>query len=96
MKEPKATTVNQNHDQLLKKIGRKLARKRKELGYKNSDAFAYDKELNRSQYGKYEAGSQNLRFSSLVKIINALGLTMEEFFTEGLDAKIEQKKNIVR
>jgi hypothetical protein len=23
------------------------------LGYKNSDTFAYDKELNRYQYGKY-------------------------------------------
>ena len=77
--------INQNPNQLLKKIGKKLARRRKELGYKNSDTFAYDKELNRSQYGKYEAGSQNLRFSSLVKIINALGTTVEDFFSEGLD-----------
>jgi hypothetical protein len=77
--------INQNPNQLLKKIGNKLARKRKELGYKNSDTFAYDKELNRSQYGKYEAGSQNLRFSSLVKIINAQGTTVEDFFSEGLD-----------
>jgi transcriptional regulator with XRE-family HTH domain len=92
MKEPKANKVKQNHDQVLKKIGMKLARKRKELGYKNSDAFAYDKDLNRSQYGKYEAGSQNLRFSSLLKIINAMDLTIEEFFGEGLDSKVEHKK----
>jgi len=37
MKEPEATKVKQNHDQVLKKIGKKLARKRKELGYRNSD-----------------------------------------------------------
>jgi len=92
MKEPKANTVNQKPNELLKKIGIKLARRRKELGYKNSDTFAYDKDLNRSQYGKYEAGSQNLRFSSLVKIINALGLTIEEFFGKGMDSQVEHRK----
>jgi transcriptional regulator with XRE-family HTH domain len=92
MKEPEATKVKQNHDQVLKKIGKKLAQKRKELGNRNSDAFAYDKDVNRSQYGKYETGSQNLRFSSLLKIINAMDLTIEEFFGEGLDSKVEYKK----
>jgi helix-turn-helix protein len=92
MKEQRENTVNQKPNELLKKIGIKLARRRKELGYKNSDTFAYDKDLNRSQYGKYEAGSQNLRFSSLVKIINALGLTIEEFFGEGLDSRVEHRK----
>lgn len=96
MKEPEATRVKQNHDQVLKKIGKKLARIRKELGYRNSDAFAYDKDLNRSQYGKYEAGSENLQFSSLLKIINAMDLTIEEFFREGLDSKSENKKHIGR
>ena len=36
MKEPEATKAKQNHDQVLKKIGKKLARKRKEFGYRNS------------------------------------------------------------
>ena len=85
MAKQSGSNINQNPNQLLKKIGNKLARKRKELGYKNSDTFAYDKGLNRSQYGKYEAGSQNLRFSSLVKIINAQGTTVEDFFGQGLD-----------
>ncbi|SRR5258706_6481224 len=88
MKEPKANTVNQKPNELLKKIGIKLARRRKELGYKNCDAFAYDKDLNRSQYGKYEAGSQNLRFSSLVKTVNALGLTIEDFFGDGFESNL--------
>jgi transcriptional regulator with XRE-family HTH domain len=87
MKEPKRKTVNQNYNELLKKIGNKLARRRKKLGFKNSDDFAYEKDLNRSQYGKYEAGSQNLRFNSLVKIVNAMGLTIEDFFRDGLDEK---------
>jgi hypothetical protein len=92
MKEQKANTVNQKPRELLKKIGLKFARRRKELGFTNSDVFTYDKDLDRSQYGKYEAGSEDLRFTTLVKVINALGLTIEEFFGEGLDSGAEHKK----
>jgi predicted transcriptional regulator len=65
----------------LRKIGVKLMKRRKELGYKNSDDFAYDSGLNRSQYGKYEAGSQDMRMSTLIRTITLLGLTLEEFFS---------------
>jgi transcriptional regulator with XRE-family HTH domain len=72
----------QDSDELLKSIGLKLKKRRKELGYGNSDDFAYDAEINRSQYGKYEAGSSDIRFSTLVRIVNSLGLTIEEFFRD--------------
>jgi transcriptional regulator with XRE-family HTH domain len=86
MKEKKVNAVTQDPDELLKKIGTKLARKRKEIGYTNGDDFAYDnKGINRSQYGKYEAGSEDMRISSLLKTVNALGMTIEEFFGEGFD-----------
>jgi transcriptional regulator with XRE-family HTH domain len=85
MKVKKAASVNQNPEDLIKKIGRKMARLRKEMGYSNADDFSYDKGLNRAQYGKYEAGSQDLRMSTLTTIINKFGLTVEEFFGEGLD-----------
>ncbi|MEJ8802135.1 helix-turn-helix domain-containing protein [Pontibacter sp. H249] len=64
----------------LKKIGAKLTRLRKERGYTNSDSFSYDNNINRSQYGKYEAGSEDMRISSLVKVLNIYGLTLEDFF----------------
>ena len=78
----KTESVNQDSAELLKVIGRKLIKKRKELGYKNGDDFAYDSGINRSQYGKYEAGSQDMRLSTLVKTVNSLGFTIEEFFSE--------------
>lgn len=78
------SVVNQDSGELQRKIGLKLKRVRKELGYSNSDLFAYEKGLNRAQYGKYEAGSQDMRLSSLAKIINAMGLTFEEFFENSL------------
>ena len=81
----KKENVAQAPKETLKKIGRKLTRLRKASGYKNSDDFAYDHEINRSQYGKYEAGVKDMRISSLMKTVNALGITIEEFFKDGLD-----------
>jgi transcriptional regulator with XRE-family HTH domain len=78
----KAAAINQDPKEFLKKVGAKMKRLRKEMGYENSDDFAYDNGINRSQYGKYEAGSQDMRVSSLVKAVNGLGMTMEEFFAD--------------
>lgn len=79
------SVVEQDSIELQKKIGLKLKKIRKELGYSNSDVFAYDKGLNRAQYGKYEAGSQDMRLSSLTRIVNTMGFTLEEFMANGLD-----------
>jgi transcriptional regulator with XRE-family HTH domain len=83
----KASQINEDVDEVLKKMGAKMKKLRKDLGYENSDDFAYDSGINRSQYGKYEAGSQDMRISSLIKAINSLGLTMEDFFKGGLEEK---------
>lgn len=77
-------TVNQDPKEVLSRIGKKMAGLRKKLGYTNSDSFAYDKGINRAQYGKYEAGSQDMRISTLVKVANKLGLTIEDFFAQKL------------
>lgn len=64
----------------LKKIGDRLKKIRKEKGYSSPDKFAYEHGINRSQYGKYEAGSEDLRISSLIKVLQKLGLSLEAFF----------------
>jgi len=66
----------------LKKIGERLKKIRKDKGYSSPDKFAYEHDINRSQYGKYEAGSEDFRLSSLIKVLNKLGMTLEEFFKE--------------
>jgi hypothetical protein len=76
VQDPKAT---------FKKIGKKLVGLRKAAGYNNSDDFAYDHDINRSQYGKYEAGAKDMRISSLLKTVNAFGLTLEEFFKDEIE-----------
>lgn len=66
----------------------KLAARFKELriqqGYSNYENFAYKHNLPRAQYGRYEKG-EDLRYSSLIKVVKAFGLTMSEFFSEGFD-----------
>jgi len=59
---------------------------RKAKGYSNPDKFAYEHNLNRSQYGKYEAGSTNIAIRTLVDILNNLDVNLQEFFNEEYDA----------
>ena len=68
----------------LENLGKRLKKLRKAKGYGNYEQFAYENNIPRAQYGRYEKGN-DLRFSSLVKVVRALGVTMEEFFGEGFN-----------
>lgn len=63
----------------LKKIGDRLKFFRKNAGYSNYEYFAYENNISRPQYGKYEAGA-NIQLNTLYKILRALKVTPEEFF----------------
>ncbi len=75
-------------DEFTKEELAKLAARIKSLriakGYSNYENFAYEHGIPRAQYGRYEKG-EDLRYSSLLKVVKALGLTMGEFFGEGFD-----------
>lgn len=68
----------------LEKLGKRIRELRIKKGYTNYEYFAYEHDIPRSQYGRYETG-KDIRYSSLVKVIKALGMTQEEFFSEGFD-----------
>ncbi|MGE0077499.1 MAG: helix-turn-helix domain-containing protein [Bacteroidales bacterium] len=68
----------------LEKLAKRIKSLRIKKGYSNYETFAYDNDLPRAQYGRYEQG-QDLRYTSLIKVVKALGVTMEEFFSEGFD-----------
>jgi transcriptional regulator with XRE-family HTH domain len=65
---------------LLSSIGKKLQDVRKEKGYKNYETFAFENEIPRTQYGRYERG-QDLKVSSLLKVLHALDIPASEFFS---------------
>lgn len=71
--------------QQLKNLGNRLRELRIERGFTNYEQFAFEHNLPRAQYGRYEKG-QDLRFSSLVKVLKALDISLEDFFKVGFDS----------
>lgn len=74
----------------LKKLGQRIKSLRIQKGYSSYEYFAYEHNISRAQFGRYERG-EDLRFSTLAKIISAFDMTFEEFFSEGFSDNIEQK-----
>lgn len=88
----KATLGHFDHDDFLEKIGKRIKTLRKKNGFKSYESFAYDIEISRSSMAKFEAGKfDDLRFRTLLKIIDGLEVTPLEFFQEVLKS-IEYKK----
>ena len=78
---------NFSKEEVLKKLGKRIKEIRIAQGFSSYEYFAYEKNISRAQYGRYEKG-EDLRFSTLAKIIHAFGMTMEEFFGEGFEEYI--------
>lgn len=68
----------------LAKLGKRIRALRKAKGYKNFEHFAYEFGFSRAQFARYEKG-EDLRYSSLLRVIRALDMTAEEFFGEGFE-----------
>jgi transcriptional regulator with XRE-family HTH domain len=69
------------HQQLVN-LGKRIKELRIQKGYTNYEHFAYEIGVSRSQYGKYETG-HNLTFLTLLKILEGLEVSLQEFFEEG-------------
>ena len=73
----KATLGHFNHDEFLNKMGN---------GFNSAELFAYDIEVSRVGMSKYETSTfEDIRMRTLLKIIDGLGMTPKEFFSEGFD-----------
>lgn len=68
--------------QQLDNLGARFRQLRKEQGYTNYEQFAFKNDIPRAQYGRYENG-EDLRFSSLLKVLKALNISPKDFFSEG-------------
>jgi hypothetical protein len=63
----------------LKKIGERIKQLRKKAGYSSLEKFAYEHEIDRTQYARYERGA-DMRLTSLMRIVAAHNMTLHEFF----------------
>jgi transcriptional regulator with XRE-family HTH domain len=68
----------------LKKLGDRIKQLRIKAGFTNYEYFAYKHEIPRAQFGRYERG-EDLRYTSLLKIVKAFNISLSEFFSEGFD-----------
>ena len=78
-----ATKADKEIEKQMLGIGKRIREIRKKK-YSNSERFAYENDLNRVQYGRYENG-KDLRMSSFLKILKALKITPKEFFGDGFE-----------
>ena len=77
-------TTEEEKELFVRLLSQRIRQLRLAAGYTNYENFAYDKDIPRAQFGRYEKG-QDLRFSSLVKIAQAFNMSLEEFFSEGFE-----------
>lgn len=80
-KSKEETNILEKQQLIISKMGARIRQIRKDKGYTNHDHFAYDHGLDRTQYSKYERGS-DMRISSLIKVLMALDVPLSEFFSE--------------
>lgn len=80
-KSNKKTAKQLSKEEALQKLAKRVKELRIERGYTSYEYFAYEHNISRAQFGRYERG-EDLRFSSLLKVCNALGVTLEEFFKD--------------
>lgn len=82
----KNVPIKKNPDKELQKLGNRIRQLRIERGYTNYEYFAYEHKISRAQFGRYERG-EDLRYSSLLKVAQAFGMTLEQFFSDGFNSK---------
>ena len=72
--------------QQIESLAKRLKEVRKERGFSNYEQFAFENEISRAQYGRYEKG-HDMRFSSLIKILKAMDISLKDFFSQGFEEK---------
>ena len=77
----KKSIVSHDTDPLLKAIGDKVRTIRKNNPeYANYEVFAFKNDINKVTISNIEKG-ENHNVASLIKVLKALNVTLEEFFT---------------
>lgn len=84
-KEKKSKNKKDNPAEDFIKLGKRMRELRIKKGYNSFEAFAYDNDLPRVLYGNYEKGAGNITYKNLLKVITALGVSINEFFRTGFD-----------
>lgn len=81
---PRRENTDLETEEELVRLGERIKQLRIKKGYSSYEIFAFENGINRAQFGRYERG-EDLRYSSLLKVCGALGISIKEFFSQGFD-----------
>ena len=82
----KATLGHFDHENILNNLSKRIKKLRKQQGFRSYELFAYDIEVSRTGMSNYESGNfDDIRFKTLLKIIDGLEISVAEFFSEGFE-----------
>ncbi|WNJ17161.1 helix-turn-helix transcriptional regulator [Pontibacter sp. G13] len=70
--------------EFLENLGRRIKELRRSKGYSNYEHFAFENNISRTQYGKYETG-ENMKILNLLRVLKGLDISISEFFNEGFE-----------
>ena len=76
--------LTEEEKKLYKLMGKRITELRKKAGYTSQETFAYDADIPRALYGRYEKGA-NLTIYSLHRILKHHNITFKEFFEKGFE-----------
>lgn len=74
----------------IQHLAARIRQLRQERGYTSQETFAYDHGYTLSYYSRLERG-EDVRYSSILKVCSAFGISLEEFF-KGFDFPKTTKK----
>ena len=82
----KATLGHFDHDIVLAHLSNRIKTLRKKKGFKSYELFSYDIDVSRTGMSNYESGNfDDIRFRTLLKIIDGLEISVKDFFAEGFE-----------
>lgn len=77
-------------DPAIAALGNRIKEIRRKQGYTSLYDFAYEHEISRGQYARFEQGA-NMTFINFMKVAKAFGITLSELF-EGIENSLQTGK----
>lgn len=68
-------------------LGNRMRKIRIEKGFHSSEKFCRDNDMSRVLYANWESGKGNITYNNLMKVIDAFGVSVKEFFSDGFEQK---------
>ena len=79
-KKGKSKSLTEREQKIIKKISGRLKINRIKRGYTSYENFAFDSEIARMSVFRLEKGESDFNFTSLLKVLDKLEVSLEDFF----------------